>query len=68
LVGGGARPRATFDALPRGRYTLAVELDGSSEPLLVDPIPSVDVDGAPGRRQLTVTVRTRPVRIFRPKA
>ena len=68
VVRAGALPRATFDALPRGRYTLAVELDGSSEPLVVDPIPGVDVDGAPGRRQLTVTVRTRPVRIFRPKA
>jgi len=64
----GAVQRATFDALPKGRYTLTAELDGSSEPLVVDPIPSVEMDGTPGRRQITVTVRTRPVRIFRPKA
>jgi hypothetical protein len=64
----GAVQRGTFDAIPKGRYTLTVELDGSSEPLVVDPIPSVELDGTPGRRQITVTVRTRPVRIFRPKA
>jgi SdrD B-like protein/alpha-galactosidase-like protein len=64
----GAVQRATFDALPKGRYTLTAELDGSSEPLVVDPIPNVEIDGTPGRRQITVTVRTRPVRIFRPKA
>jgi len=64
----GAAQRATFDALPKGRYTLSAELDGSSEPLVVDPIPNVEVDGSPGRRQITVTVRTRPVRLFRPKA
>jgi hypothetical protein len=64
----GAVQRATFDALPKGRYTLTAELEGPSEPLVVDPIPSVEMDGTPGRRQITVTVRTRPVRLFRPKA
>jgi len=64
----GAVQRVTFDAIPKGRYTLTAELDGSSEPLVVDPIPNVEVDGSPGRRQITVTVRMRPVRLFRPKA
>jgi len=64
----GAVQRVTFDAIPKGRYTLTAELDGSSELLVVDPIPNVEVDGSPGRRQITVTVRTRPVRLFRPKA
>jgi len=68
VVRTGALQRATFDAVPKGRYTLTAEVEGSSEPLIVDPIASVDVDGTPGRRQITINVRTRPVRIFRPKA
>ena len=68
VVRTGAVPRATFDAVPKGYYTLTAELEGSSEPLVVDPIPRVEVDGTPGRRQVTITVRTRPVRLFRPKA
>jgi len=67
IVRTGAVQRATFDAVPKGQYTLTAELEGSSEPLVVDPIQRVDVDGT-GRRQVTVTVRTRPVRLFRPKA
>ena len=68
IVRTSAAQRATFDAVPKGRYTLTAELEGSSEPLVVDPIANVDVDGRPGRRQITITVRTRPVRLFRPKA
>ncbi len=64
----GGTQRATFDAVPSGRYTLTAELEGSSEPLVVDPIATVDVDQLPGRQQVTITVRTRPVRLFRPKA
>jgi hypothetical protein len=67
-TGGGATQRGTFDAVPSGRYTLTAELENSSEPLVVDAIPVIDMTGTPGRRQITVTVRTRPVRIFRPKA
>jgi hypothetical protein len=68
VVRTGATQRATFDAIPNGRYTLSVELEGSSEPLVVDPVPDVVVDGTSRRRQVTVTVHTRPVRLFRPKA
>jgi len=67
VVRTGALSRATFDAIPKGRYTLTAELEGSSEPLVIDPVPNVEMDGSPGRRQVTVTVRTRPVRLFRPK-
>ena len=67
IVRTGAAQRATFDAVPKGQYTLTADLEGSSEPLVVDPIPRIEVDGR-GRRQVTVTVRTRPVRLFRPKA
>ena len=59
-----AASRATFDALPVGSYRLAAELEGSSEPLLVDAIPPLDLTGAAGRQRVTVTVRTRPLRIF----
>jgi hypothetical protein len=68
VVRTGVVQRATFDAIPSGRYTLTAELEGSSEPLVVDRIPDIDMDGAPERRQVTVTVRTRPVRLFRPKS
>ena len=61
----GAASRMTFDALPAGRYTLTIELTGSSEPLLVDSIPSIEIGATPGRQHLTVLARTRPVR-FRP--
>lgn len=60
--------RATFDALPAGRYTLLVDLGNSSEPLLVDSIPAIVIGGTPGRQHVTVLARTRPVRIFRPRA
>jgi hypothetical protein len=59
--------RATFDALPAGRYSLTTQLDGSSEPLVVDPTPSIDIGATPGRQRVVVTVRTRPVRIFKSK-
>jgi hypothetical protein len=59
-----AASRATFDALPVGSYRLAAELEGSTEPLLVDAIPRLDLNGASGRQRVTVTVRTRPLRIF----
>jgi hypothetical protein len=59
--------RLTFDALPAGRYTLDVELAGSSEPLLIDTIPPIEVGTTPGRQHLTVLARTRPIRIFRPR-
>lgn len=62
-----ASQRAVFDALPAGRYTITAELDGSSEPLVVDPTPPIDVGGTPGRQHVVVTVRTRPVRIFKTK-
>jgi hypothetical protein len=68
VVRTGATQRATFDAIPNGRYTLSIELEGSSEPLVIDPVPDVVVDGALRRRLVTVTVRTRPVKLFRPKA
>jgi hypothetical protein len=68
VVRTGATQRATFDAIPNGRYTLTTELEGSSEPLIIDPVPEVVVDGASRRRLVTVTVRTRPVKLFRPKA
>jgi NPCBM-associated, NEW3 domain of alpha-galactosidase len=58
---------ATFDAMPPGRYTLSTDLDGSSEPLTVDPVPDVVVGGSAGRQRVVVTVRTRPVRIFKTK-
>jgi hypothetical protein len=63
----GNASRLTFDALPAGRYTLDMQLTGSSEPLLVDAIPPVEVGATPGRQHLTVLARTRPVRIFRPR-
>lgn len=59
--------RATFDALPAGRYTLDVDLANSSEPLLVDSIPEIVVGTTPGRQHVTVFARTRPIRIFRPR-
>jgi hypothetical protein len=62
-----ASQHASFDALPAGRYTLTMELDGSSEPLLIDPIPTVEIGGTPGRQRLVLTVRTRPIRIFKTK-
>lgn len=68
VVRTGVVQRATFDAIPSGRYDLTAELEGSSEPLVVDLIPVIQLDGTPGRRQVTVTVRTRPVRLFRPKS
>jgi hypothetical protein len=58
---------ATFDALPAGRYTLTTDLDGSSEPLVVDATPQVEIGGTPGRQRVVVTVRTRPVKIFKSK-
>jgi hypothetical protein len=57
----------TFDALPAGRYTLAVDLGDASEPLLVDSIPAIVIGSRPGRQHVTVFARTRPVRIFRPR-
>jgi SdrD B-like domain len=63
----GATLRATFDAMPPGRYTLTTELDGSSEPLTVDPTPEILVAGTASRQRVVVTVRTRPVRIFKSK-
>jgi hypothetical protein len=62
-----ASQHASFDALPAGRYTLTMELDGSSEPLLIDPIPTIEIGGTPGRQRVVVTVRTRPIRIFKTK-
>jgi len=59
--------RATFDALPAGRYTLDVDIPNSSEPLLVDSIPAIVIGSAPGRQHVTVLARTRPIRIFRPR-
>ena len=59
--------RATFDALPGGRYTLEVDLGNSSEPLLVDSIPAIVIGSTPGRQHVTIFARTRPVRIFRPR-
>ena len=61
-----AASRATFDALPVGSYQLAAEVEegGSSEPLLVDAIPRLDLTGASGRQRVTVTARTRPLKIF----
>jgi hypothetical protein len=59
--------RVTFDALPAGRYTLAVDLGDASEPLLVDSIPAIVIGSRPGRQHVTVFARTRPVRIFRPR-
>jgi len=58
---------ASFDALPAGRYTLTMELEGSSEPLLIDDIPPVEIGATPGRQRFVVTVRTRPIRIFKTK-
>lgn len=60
-----AASHATFDALPVGRYTLAAELDESSEPLVVDATSPIEITGAARRQHLTVTVRTRPLRMFR---
>lgn len=57
--------RATFDALPAGRYTLSAELDESSEPLIVDSSPPIDITGAARRQHVTLVARTRPVRMFR---
>jgi hypothetical protein len=62
-----ALSRATFDALPTGRYTLDVDLANSSEPLLIDSIPSIVIGTKPGRQHVTVLARTRPIRIFRPR-
>jgi hypothetical protein len=59
-----AASRATFDALPVGTYQLTAELEGASEPLLVDAIPRLDLTGASGRQRVTVTVRRRPLKIF----
>lgn len=56
---------ATFDALPIGRYTLTVELEETSEPLIVDRIAPIDVTGGARRRLVVVTARTRPLRMFR---
>jgi len=64
---GDASARATFDALPAGRYTVEVDLGNSSEPLLVDSIPPIVVGSTPGRQHISVQARTRPVRIFRPR-
>ena len=58
---------ATFDALPAGRYTLETELDGSSEPLTIDPTPVIEIGGTPGRQRVVVVARTRPIRIFKTK-
>ena len=56
---------ATFDALPVGRYTLLAELDESSEPLVVDGTPAIEITGAARRQHVTITARTRPLRMFR---
>ena len=56
--------RATFDALPVGRYTLAAELEGPSEPLIVEDTPPIDITGATRRQHATLVVRQRPVRMF----
>lgn len=56
---------ATFDALPAGRYTLVATLDGSSEPLLVDALAPIEITGATRRQHVVVTVRTRPLRLFK---
>jgi hypothetical protein len=61
-----AMARATFDALPAGRYTLEVDLPNSSEPLRIDSIPAIVIGATPGRQHVTVLARTRPIRIFRP--
>ena len=58
---------ASFDALPAGRYVLTMELEGSSEPLLIDPIPAIQIGVTPGRQRVVLTVRTRPIRIFKTK-
>lgn len=59
--------RATFDGLPAGRYTLTTDLEGSSEPLSIDQTPVIEIGGTPGRQRVVVTLRTRPVKIFRTK-
>jgi len=61
-----AMGRATFDALPAGRYTLDVDLANASEPLRIDSIPAIVIGATPGRQHVTVLARTRPIRIFRP--
>jgi len=63
-----AMGRATFDALPAGRYALGVDLPNSSEPLRIDSIPAIVIGATPGRQHVTVFARTRPIRIFRPPA
>ncbi len=59
--------RATFDGLPAGKYALTTDIDGSSEPLTVDPTPAIEVGVTPGRQRVVVTVHTRPVKIFKSK-
>jgi hypothetical protein len=57
--------RAAFDALPLGRYTLVAEFDESSEPLIVDTAPPIQITGATRRQHVALVARTRPVRMFR---
>jgi hypothetical protein len=59
-----ASSRATFDALPAGHYTLATDLDEASQPLIVEAVPPISISGVLRRQKITVTVRTRPLRIF----
>jgi len=59
--------RALFDALPAGSYRIEAEVADASEPLVVDVSPAVDV--VAGRvSRATVTLRRRPVRLFRSTA
>jgi hypothetical protein len=59
--------RALFDALPAGSYRVEAEVADASEPLVVEVSPTVDV--VAGRvSRATVTLRRRPVRLFRSTA
>jgi hypothetical protein len=56
--------RALFDALPAGSYRMEAEAAETSEPLLVDVPAHVDVI-AGSDAKTAVTIRRRPVKIFR---
>ncbi len=67
IVRTDASLRATFDGLPSGHYVLRTDLEGSSEPLTIDPTSIIEIGATSGRQRVVVTVRTRPVKIFRTK-
>jgi hypothetical protein len=63
-----ASGRVVFDALPPGRYQLEVEAPAASEPVVFDPIPTIDLKASTESRRIEIVARPRPIRLLDPRS